>query len=239
MLLSCGRVGFDPPGGVGDGAIDSLHDSAQVDARSVPPGPAVWLRMETDPNTTIVDSGGGHTVECNVGGCPGTAVGHDGQGYQFTANEVDVVAAADLDSSSGFTGAVWVRLSSTPASLACAWSKPFNLAMVYDTFTLCIDIDGKTVFDCETPAGAADSERGPAITPGTWHHLAMSWDGTTKHSYLDGVEVATKAVQIGAANMGLTLGGEGLAYFTPGILDDAVYYTRALTPAEIAQLATP
>ena len=237
-MTACGRLGFDPLAPSGDGGTDSSRDTTSGDAMVVPAGPAVWLRMETDPNTGIVDSGGGHTVACATP-CPLAGPGEHGGGYELSTNEVDVAAAADIGASSAFTGAVWVKLSALPSSEGCVWSKPFDNTLVYDTFTLCIDPTGATIFDCETPGGVADSETGPTIQPGAWHHLAMTWDGTTKRGYLDGTEVVTKNVQIGGGNLGFTLGGEGLSYFTPGTVDDAIYYTRALTPGEIAQLSAP
>ncbi len=108
-----------------------------VDAAVVPAGPAVWLRMETDPSTTIVDSGGGHSVSCATG-CPVLGAGKHGQGYVFTSSEVDVMPATDLQTGSGFTAALWFMIPSLPAAEACPWGKTFNPSNGWDTFALCI-----------------------------------------------------------------------------------------------------
>ena len=239
-LAACGRVGFDPIAqqhavDAADAMPDAMPDAV---GQLIPPGAKIWLRMETDPHTAIVDSAGGHGASCTPT-CPVFATGLHGGGYAFVTEEIQVADAADLDSSAGFTAAIWLRLETLPSSLACVWSKPFDGTNVYDTFTLCIQPSGQTVFDCETPAGVADSETGPTIATNQWHHLAMSWDGTTKRGYLDGVRLFAVTVQIGHGTLPVYLGGELDGYFAHGVVDDAVYYTRALTDQEVLQLATP
>jgi hypothetical protein len=95
------------------------------------------------------------------------------------------------------------------------------------------------------------------ITPGTWLHVAVTWDGVNVTRYLDGAVLADPTnpralsapptfassgwgLGIGCrsitANGGIAgpyLGFIGLSLFT-GIVDEAALYDRALTPAEIA-----
>jgi hypothetical protein len=248
LLAGCGRLGFDALGRIADGAVGGPNDSNDpgdsggmggADAAVVPAGPAIWLRMETDPTVAIIDSGGGHAASC-TGGCPQpTAAGKHGRGFTFNASQIDISPAADLDSSAGFSAGIWVNLTQVPASRACFWTKAFNNAKGYDTFTVCVDPSGASVFDCETQGGTAIEETGPTLAPGTWHHLASVWDGSNKHDYFDGVDVGGGSFPIGAGNQGLALGGARGAYFVQGTFDDAIYYTRALSAAEIAQLAAP
>jgi hypothetical protein len=235
-LAACGRIGFDTSSRRDDAGAS---DAASPDAAEIPPGPRIWLRMETDPTTGIIDSAGNHEVTCAVGGCPMRVAGIHGSGYAFTDQEVDVANAADLDSSGGFTAAIWLRLDAFPTDEACLWTKSFDNANGYDTFTLCIGSDGTAIFDGETPGGSADAETGPQLALGTWHHLALSWDGTTKRGYVDGVNVVTVEIQLGAGTEPLALGGSRSSYFVQGTVDDALYYTRALSAAEVTQLATP
>lgn len=242
VLTACGRIGFDPLGHGGDGATggDDDDDEPGIDAGLVPPGPAVWLRMETDPNAMIVDSGGGHAVACTGPICPAAVAGKRGQGYRFTGSQVDVAPAADLDPSAGFTAAIWIDLQTLPGSVACCpWNKSFDNANGRDTFALCIDSTGAVVFDAETPGGTTISETSEPIATGEWHHLAVTWDGATQRDYLDGVAIGGGSFPIGAGDEGLALGGSRGDYFFDGIVDEALYYTRALSAAEIQQLAAP
>jgi hypothetical protein len=236
LLVGCGRIGFDPPTRSGD-AIDTTYS----DAMTVPAGPAVWLRMETDPNTGIIDSGGGHTVTC-AGSCPTQVSGKRGMGYAFVMNQVNVAPASDVDPSAGFTAAIWVYFSAYPTGAhdACPWNKAIDNPSGKDTFALCVTSGGFINYDCETQTGTSASETSPSpISLNQWHHIAMSWDGTNKHDWLDGVEVAGGSIPIGAANVGMALGASRSDYYTDGSVDEAIYYTRALSAEEIAQLAAP
>lgn len=237
-LAGCGRVAFDPVAArAGDAAAADV--AVQPDAATIPPGAKIWLQMETDPSVAIVDSAGGHQGACNSG-CPQRVAGVHGSGWTFTQQEIDFPYAADLDTSAGFTGAIWVDIASAPTSTACFWTKPFDNVKGYDSFTLCIDTSGNPMFDGEAVTGMTDSETvPPPLTLDQWHHLAFSWDGTTKRGYVDGVLQVMVPINAGAGTDPVQLGGSRAAYYLDGKLDDAVYYTRALSAAEIAQLATP
>jgi hypothetical protein len=235
LLTACGRVGFAPPG---DAAIGAGED-APTDAADMPDGPAVWLRMETDPAVMIVDSGGGHAVTCAGGTCPTRVAGKHGQGYQFTGSQVNVAPAADLDSSAGFTAAIWVNVTALPGPKSyCPWNKTFNATS--DTFSFCIDSAGSVVFELDTPGGTMISDStAPIISAGQWHHIAMTWDGSNFADYVDGNVGGSGSLPLGAGNLGLELGGVRGSNYLNGIVDDALYYTRGLTAAEIQQLAAP
>lgn len=236
-LAACGRVGFALPAG---DATTPLTDTPTIDAPAMLAGPALWLKMDTDPGTGIIDSGGAHSISCLDGSCPKLRTGQHAAGFRFTSEDLVVVFAADLDPSHGFTAAMWVQLATLPVGdPTCPFHLPFNDANAWDTFTLCIDAAGTTQFDGETPSGTADLETGPKIGVGAWHHLALSWDGTTKRGYLDGAEVASKAIVLGVGTQNPTVGGSRGGFHLNGTLDDVMYYTRALAAAEVAQLATP
>ena len=141
------RLEIDPSIDIPGIAELDVHGSSGPDAATVPAGAKIWLRMETDPTIGIVDSAGNHVVGC-TGTCPTLAVGKHARGYRFALEEVDVADAADLDSSAGFTGAIWVDLDALPTgNIACFWTKPFDNTKGYDTFTLCVDPTGTTIFD--------------------------------------------------------------------------------------------
>lgn len=243
LLTACGRVGFTP---LGDGGITGDNDGpaaddATNDDANVPDGPAVWLRMETDPNVMIVDSGGGHAVSCAGGNCPTRVAGKHGEGYMFVGSQVDVAPAADLDPSSGFTAAIWVNVTALPSGADyCPWNKSFDNANGLDTFALCIDSTGAVVFSFATPGGSRISDAtDPIIVAGEWHHIAMTWDGSNFADYVDAVVGGSGSLPLGTGNEGLALGGSRGGSFMNGSVDDALYYRRALSLAEIQQLAAP
>ena len=86
---------------------------------------------------------------------------------------------------------------------------------------------------------------GPSALPlGQWSHLVMSFDGSTKRLYVNGVQVASTA-GLGAlvydpAAVPVTLGSDWVSgarsQHFPGRVDEASIYGRALTGAEVAAL---
>ncbi|HUS29767.1 MAG TPA: LamG-like jellyroll fold domain-containing protein [Kofleriaceae bacterium] len=237
VLVSGCRIAFDPL------ASDAAPQDTSTDVadRVIPSGPKVWLRMDTDPNGGIVDSGAAHAVRCTNGPCPTLAQGRYDNGFAFNGQQVVVDYRADLDSSAGFSAAIWIELRSvSTTSVTAAWTKTFNTASGFDTFALTIQTTtGQSRFDGESPAGVPLTQYGPVVPTGEWHHLALTYDGTTRRDYFDGAQVMTSNVQIGVGTLPMELGFARNAYYIDAVLDDAVYYTRALTQAEVTQLATP
>ena len=70
----------------------------------------------------------------------------------------------------------------------------------------------------------------------TWTHLAATWDGTTVRIYVNGVQVASKAIgqTILTTNGSLRFGGNSVwgEYFN-GKIDEVRVYKRALSQSEI------
>ncbi len=72
------------------------------------------------------------------------------------------------------------------------------------------------------------------IIDGEWHRVGLTWDGTNRILYVDGVEVAKKAqTGVPGSASGLYIGaGKGLeaGSFWTGLIDDVRIYDRALVP---------
>lgn len=74
------------------------------------------------------------------------------------------------------------------------------------------------------------------ITDGNWHRIGFVWDGSYRHLYVDGAEVAMDAAPLSKledAYGGLYFGvGSTLApdTFFSGLIDDVRIYNRAIKP---------
>jgi hypothetical protein len=74
------------------------------------------------------------------------------------------------------------------------------------------------------------------VTDGDWHRIGFVWDGSCRHLYVDGAEVATDATplsELESAEGGLYFGvGSTLASgtFFSGLIDDIRIYNRAISP---------
>jgi hypothetical protein len=237
LIAGCGRVGFDP---VGSGAgADALGDGLDGSS-TVPAGAQLWLEMDTDPNVVIIDRAGGHSVACTTS-CPTVVSGIHGTAYNFANQQLQATYAADLDSTSGYTAAAWLRLDSL-GGIACAFTKPSsNDVGDANSFGLCVLASGQINYDSDISVGNGDPLLGRTMPLAQWHHLAEVWDGTTKRGYFDGVLDVMKSTTIPGDSSNVMVGADNVVpkYQWPGAIDDAIYYTRALSAAEIAQLATP
>jgi hypothetical protein len=74
------------------------------------------------------------------------------------------------------------------------------------------------------------------ITDGQWHRIGFVWDGSYRHLYVDGVEVAKDAAPLSSlesSSNGLYIGaGKDMApgtYFS-GLIDDVRIYNRVVSP---------
>lgn len=246
----CGRIHFGAPATARADAATDLASDAGGDA-ALPNGLLVWLQMETDPTTGIVDSAGGHAVTCGTPGCPTLVPGRPGAGqaYAFSGQELQVAYVPDLDPRGGYTAAAWVRLDRYPTTAehyACAVAKSIG-ATTYDSYSLCIDAThaDDALYYAYSSATGQSYNYGPLYPApdGSWHHVAITWDGTELVGYLDGTPVAgPTALAIAADTSDILVGadvnnGGGAPFFLYGALDDVMVFDRALPPEEIAQLA--
>ncbi len=74
---------------------------------------------------------------------------------------------------------------------------------------------------------------------GAWHHVATTYDGTTRRIYLDGVQVAQDTPGTnGAAAANFRIGSTNNGEFFIGTLDDVAIYNHALSVSEVQSLAS-
>jgi hypothetical protein len=241
LATGCGRIDFDLLGAPGDAALD-----VPVDAPGLPSDLVLWLEMETTPTTTIVDSARGHAVACGLSGCPALVAGHRGSGYAFSGNYLVAPYVADLAASSGYTAALWVNLASYPTvgnHFACMLNKPLAGGQE-DSYTLCLDAQNsnKTVYGSYAAVNGETYLAGPVCPApdGNWHHLAMSWDGSTVRGYLDGALVAETSAAVDSDLSDIVVGADysvgSPVFYTMGTEDDVMVFDRALSDAEVAQV---
>lgn len=170
-------------------------------------------------------------------------------GASFTVNGRTGGGLA-LDGTSGF-------LSGSPANLPIgnssysqvAWFKPTALGgrgiVGWGNFGATRQVNALRLFDSGNGFRhywwGADLDATSLATDfldGNWHHVATTYDGTTRKIYLDGVEVATDVPGVNSATaanfrIGCTNGSE----FFAGTLDDVGIYDHALTAAEVLAMA--
>ncbi len=183
-------------------------------------------------------SGLGNTLTCGTV-CPTfTTSGHSGGAYDFSgSNNLAVIPnPSQFNLTGGMTIEFWMKEG--------AWSKTWENIIVKgnDTYSVgrygsnnLADFSTSGILSGKTTSWDNKSVSNPAT--GTWHHVAVTWDGTNKKIYVDGTLELTyawnRALLTNTQN--LTLGGnaQNMTSEYGGQLDDVRIYSRALAASEI------
>ena len=211
----------------------------------VPPGDTTSFSISFKPGTigyrtadvAITSNAGGAAAEYSfvVGGTgmeAATALDFDG---------VDDYVQWELPSWAGntFTFETWINADS--------WSENFNpIAYVYDRnppsvgFWLYGTIEGKVKFDVhvESQPYRETLLSSQALNLGTWHHVAVVYNGSAMKIYINGVEDGTKNIGTWDKPRYFVLHlGKEYSYYTSryfdGKLDEVRIWNRALSAEEI------
>jgi hypothetical protein len=196
---------------------------------------AHW-RFDDPPEDGALDSSGrGHDATCDE--CPEPVPGRLGGGYRFDATFEEILVVPDHpDFRGAYTIAAWIYAESTPEQIAIL-SKPFGTG-TGNAWQLEVLPDDRISLS----GGVPHSVRSPGpLAPGEWHHVVGSWDGTAKALFIDGALVGQGAAIVEYDDHAVYLGGDqnsGVEVLHwDGVLDDLRVYNRALSAAEIQELA--
>ena len=207
-------------------------------------GLVAWYQMESIARDTLVDSSGnGHDGTCSIaiGTCPTPAPGKFCGGLHFDGLKqiVEIPSASDLEASPEFTVAAWLSVDQFPTHSLCPLNKLYGTTGD-DAWQLCLEPDLSLGFF--TVGSMLYSDSSQALTPNTWFHLAILYDGTNMVIAVNGL--ALTQLVAGPTmfdSQPVTIGADidGALTTAPfiGTLDDVRIYNRALTTEEIAQLA--
>ena len=84
---------------------------------------------------------------------------------------------------------------------------------------------------------------GASATLGDWTHFAVTWRAAQLSLYLDGAAVGATPFEVTFDASGIIVGADRnfgvVDNFLAGAVDDVRLYRRALSAAEVADLATP
>jgi hypothetical protein len=144
------------------------------------------------------------------------------------------VSVANCGVSTALTFAVWVYLTAYPTS-----GNYFGVATTSSSNNSLYIKD--TTFPAFYGSGGLDPAGSTAIQLNRWTHMAATITGGAVVVYLNGISVATGSFSPSSnANCTLCFGNDARATsrILSGIIDDCRYYTRALSQAEIIQLAS-
>lgn len=200
--------------------------------------PVSYWRLDETSGTVAGDetvANPGAFVGATALGAPGlipsdaasTAIGFDGD-----SAEVRVGQSGSLNLGSAITLEAWIR----PSSLPAAGSLRTILAK---TGSYALELDGASPAFSVYVLGARLALAAPAgtIAASRRSHVVGTYDGATMRLWVDGVEVASRALS-GAADQtlaGARIGSwDGHERFFAGAIDEAALYDKALSAAQVA-----
>jgi glucose/arabinose dehydrogenase/PKD repeat protein len=204
-------------------------------SNSTPPPTGLVLAygFEEAAGTTANDASAAKNTG-TVNGATGSASGKFGRALSFDGvnDRVDVPDAASLDLTTGMTLEAWVRPTTNGKWRSVLFKERGTTSMVYALYS-----SNGSKPTTETFTSAVNAVPGPTALPlNAWSHLASTYDGTTLRLFVNGTQVASKAVTGAMPNTAnpLRIGGNAVYgdYFA-GLIDEVRVYNRALNATEI------
>ena len=188
-----------------------------------------------DAATLANDAAGGSTLSAT--GATYTATGKSGGGLalngssQFLSGSVTNLPTGN----SAYTQSAWIKPAVLGARGIVGWGN-YGASRQVNALRLA---DSGNAFrhywwgaDLDTPVLATN------FINGSWHHVATTYDGTTRRIYLNGTQVAQDTPGAnGATSANFRIGSTNNGEFFNGTLDDIAIYNNALSAAEVQALA--
>ena len=202
---------------------------------------AHWALDDGSPATTAADSSGnGNNATLN--GPTWTSSGVMNAALIFDGNDSVTItnAATSLRPPTAYAISAWVRYSSTD-------SNGGEVVSMGDGYALRVMPDGKVktyFYNGTTWDNAVTDDPNHVVNTkdGLWHHLVGQYDGSIQEIYVDGElaksEPASGGITYPASNFFIGKHGNGgTIHDFIGTIDQVRIYTRALSAAEVSELA--
>jgi hypothetical protein len=217
--------------GTTSAGVDVTVDNPPIDTT----GLVAAYGFEEASGTTVDDSSSAANTG-TLNGATRAATGRFGAAVTVGSGaNVGVPASTSLALSSGMTLEAWVN----PTTAANAWRpvivKEHNLGLAYALY----ESTSSGPPSAHVFTTSEQDVRGTAALPAnTWSHLAATWNGATLILYVNGTQVATKALSGTMVNStgALRIGGSStLGEWFTGLVDEVRVYNRPLTATEVGQ----
>ena len=222
------------------GNLSSYSNVATATTPTTIPGLVAAYSFDEGTGTTVNDlSGNGNNG--TITNATWTTVSKFGNALVFngTNSVVTIPDSASLHLTSGMTLEAWVN----PSTVNGAWRDVIykgndNYFLEGTSNPSSVPAGGSTIGSSDDAIYAT-----AALTPTTWTHLALTYDGTTLRLYVNGVQVSSLAQSgtIATSTNPLQIGGDNIygQYFA-GTIDEVRVYNVALTAAQIqSDMITP
>lgn len=227
-------VPADPPIEICNAVDDDCN--GELDPPECAPDLVTWYRFEATDGPVLDSSGRGHDGDL-FGAATRVPGGREGGALMSNGATISQVLIGEHDDfafGSAFSAEVWVNVE----DCAPAGTDHNTIAVVEEGFLFAFT-PGCVLSHYIFSAGTwSNDSPGAALTVGTWMHLAMTWDGTTLRSYLDGNATGPGSLAPGPMNdapFPLRIGSRAdcCPQAFQGLIDDLRLYDTVRTQAQI------
>jgi hypothetical protein len=233
-----------PPGAAPADPLDGAVPDAPVAPGDAAAGPALQAAYRFEEKSPFMDSSGnGYHADCATDACPVLTPDWTGDATGVVFDGVDDLLTAGPNAAGPFTVMAWVRLDDTAdADSVCPINRPFA-ANGTNTYQICMTVPSKGVvrlffYTTDEPRQLAVNM---PMDVGTWHHVAIRWDGSRKVIFWDGLPAAGADGKTAFDETGIRLGsdldGEVVVGIFRGALDEVEIWQGALPETAIADSA--
>ena len=201
---------------------------------TIPPGLVAAYGFE-EPSGTAVNDASGRGHNGTLSGATRSTSGRFGSALSFDGvnDWVTVPDHNELDLTTGVTMSAWVNPTALGSVYRTVLMKEQPGGLIYTLYAG--DGTGKPSGHVFTTS--EQRATGPTNTPvNAWTHLASTYDGTTLRTYVNGTQVASRALTglLRTSTGVLRIGGTSVwPEWFAGRIDEVRLYSRALTPTEI------
>ncbi len=174
---------------------------------------------------------------------PGAVAGDTDPAVDFPAGGngyIEVDHSTALNRTNSFTIEGWANPMAASGRQSIIASRTSTRSSGYELLANGAQWQFRTGASLNATAETWSDLNGGTVTPGQWHHVVGTYDGTTKRLYVNGQLVGTQTtpvyatlgtpLRIGADQTYLATAGS----FFLGILDEIAVYWRALSPEQVA-----
>ncbi len=206
-------------------------------AKSLTPS-AWWELADASGSKTATDSSGnGYTGTVNGGVTFGQSGPLEG-GTVATFDGTTGYISTELNFSSAWTAlsfAAFIRVpTGTSSTRTCGVVGNNNAAADGGAYLQLVDSSGSLALQFNVGTASATFVSSADWADGSWHHVAVSWDGSTAIGYLDGAQIGTSGTSLTATvapgSADVTVGSAGGEFF-PGGLAQVLITNWALATA--------
>jgi len=197
--------------------------------RAVPGDMVFYYTLDDGQGGTIKDSSG-NGRDGRVQGAVKAVDGKFGKAAEVgAADEIQIDDDGSLDGMKAFTAEMWVYMETQQATgliqKGTDWGA--NMSYLIQPWS-----DGKIYFGIKETASRAITNPGDFPLK-KWFHLAATYDGSLLKLYIDGKKMAEAPPPAGVKEVPDTKDALKLGGRFAGQMDEAVFYKRALSDAEI------